>query len=68
MAQSTPGIQDVIDEVRALGQKVDAFQEDLNRADERFSFYQTVSQNVVNLAFGLIATAAIAIILKYFSI
>ena len=49
-------LQDVIDKIDSLSQKVDTF-------DEKFSNYQQATQWVVQLAFTLIASATVTVII-----
>ena len=49
-------LQDVIDKIDGLSQKVDTF-------DEKFSNYQQATQWVVQLAFTLIASATVTVII-----
>ena len=49
-------LQDVIDKIDGLSKKVDTF-------DEKFSNYQQATQWVVQLAFTLIASATVTVII-----
>ena len=52
----------LVEEVRATNEKVDALKNELALTNVRVETYQKASTQVVNLAFGLIVTAVIAII------
>ncbi|MGR3278488.1 hypothetical protein ACSYAD_25675 [Acaryochloris marina NIES-2412] len=58
---------DRLDRIEVLltgfGEDLNALKEQTTRTNERVEIYQKASQQVVNLAFGLILTAALAIII-----
>ena len=60
---SEPTLADVIDRLDNLSTRVDKLSADVETFNERFSNYQQATQWVVQLAFTLIASATITVIL-----
>ena len=54
---------DITKEITDLKKEVSETKEQTSKTNERVEIYQKASQQVVNLAFGLILTAALAIII-----
>ncbi|WP_049783900.1 hypothetical protein [Acaryochloris marina] len=64
MTVSNPDHLDRIEELlTGFGEDLNALKEQTIKTNERVEIYQKASQQVVNLAFGLILTAALAIII-----
>ena len=67
MTQATspePTLIDVINKLDGLAKDVDTLTQDVERSSERFSNYQQAVQWVIQLAFSLIASATITIIIS----
>ena len=67
MTQATspePTLIDVINKLDGLAKDVDTLTQDVERSNERFSNYQQAVQWVIQLAFSLIASATITIIIS----
>lgn len=57
-----PTIRDVLNKLDALTEDVEQLSQDFERSDERFADYRQATQWVVQLAFTLIASATITVI------
>ena len=55
-------LETVLEKIQALDTKVEKLDADVRAANERTDTYWEASKLLINLAFGLIATAVIAII------
>lgn len=67
MTQATspePTLVDVINKLDGLTKDLDTLTQDVERSNERFGNYQQAVQWVVQLAFSLIASATITIIIS----
>jgi hypothetical protein len=67
MTQATnpePTLIDVINKLDGLTKDLDTLTQDVERSNERFGNYQQAVQWVVQLAFSLIASATITIIIS----
>jgi hypothetical protein len=67
MTQTTspePTLVDVINKLDGLTKDLDTLTQDVERSNERFGNYQQAVQWVVQLAFSLIASATITIIIS----
>lgn len=58
-----PGIRDVLAKLDTLTEEVEQIQQDNERFNERFNEYRQATQWVVQLAFTLIASATITVII-----
>ncbi len=58
-----PTLSDVIEKIDKLAQDQERFAQDQDRFNERFSNYQQATQWVVQLAFTLIASATLTLII-----
>lgn len=58
-----PTLADVIEKIEALSTKVEALSTEVKKFDERFADYRQATQWVVQLAFTLIASATITVII-----
>ncbi len=56
-------LQDVIDKIDGLSKKVESLSGKVDTFDEKFSNYQQATQWVVQLAFTLIASATVTVII-----
>ena len=59
-----PNLQEVSDQIRELSTKVDRLATDVESFNDKFDNYQKATQWVVQLAFTLIASATITVILS----
>jgi len=58
-----PTLSDVIEKIDKLTQEQERFSQEQERFNERFSNYQQATQWVVQLAFTLIASATLTVII-----
>ncbi|MBD2425008.1 hypothetical protein H6G62_03335 [Phormidium sp. FACHB-1136] len=54
----------ILEEIRALRQEVEAANQSTNAFNQKFGTYQKATQWVVQLAFSLIAVAAVTVIVS----
>lgn len=60
---SAPTLTDVIEKLDMLSTKVERLSTDVERSNDKFDNYQKATQWVVQLAFSLIASATITVII-----
>ena len=60
---SEPTLTDVLEKLDNLSTKVETLSTDVERSNDKFDNYQKATQWVVQLAFSLIASATITIII-----
>jgi septation ring formation regulator EzrA len=60
--QST--IQDVVTRLDKLSSDVEHLSTDVEKSNDKFEIYRQANQSLVNLAFGLIASATVAIVIS----
>lgn len=61
--ESEPTLTDVINKIDGLTNEIDGLAKDVERSNEKFDNYQKAVQWVVQLAFSLIASATVTIII-----
>lgn len=59
-----PTIADVLEKLNELSEEVSELSGEVKKFDERFSNYQQATQWVVQLAFGLIVSATVIVIIS----
>jgi prefoldin subunit 5 len=59
MTQATDTNQTILDAIERLDGKIENLESKVDNYNDKFDNYQKASQSVVNLAFGLIASATI---------
>ena len=57
-----PTLTDVLEKISELSGEVNNLSEEVKKFDDKFSNYQQATQWVVQLAFGLIASATVIVI------
>lgn len=62
-SDSEPTLKDLSNKLDRLSSDVEAFSGDLKKFDERFADYRQATQWVVQLAFTLIASATLTVII-----
>ncbi|WP_448598831.1 hypothetical protein [Thermoleptolyngbya sp.] len=62
-SDSEPTLKDLSDKLDRLSSDVEIFSGDLKKFDERFADYRQATQRVVQLAFTLIASATLTVII-----
>ncbi len=62
-SDSEPTLKDLSDKLDRLSSDVEIFSGDLKKFDERFADYRQATQWVVQLAFTLIASATLTVII-----
>ncbi|MCU0523899.1 MAG: hypothetical protein MUF72_03640 [Elainella sp. Prado103] len=62
-SDNQPTLQDLANKLDKLSNDVEAFSSDIKKFDERFADYRQATQWVVQLAFTLIASATLTVII-----